>query len=615
MVTATVIITLATITACTPPAPPDLSGTDGPYGVAVVRNLDIPLGDGRVLRADLYQPTDPDTGAVADGPFPVIVGMTPYGKSNAATAPTPGGDGVNLDLVRHGYLALAVDIPGTGISDGRFDLFDHAEAIAGAEVVEWAAQLPRSTGKVGMIGLSYMAVVQLFTAAQVGPDSPLEAIFPMAATVDPYRDLFTSGGALNVLSPLGLLFGYGVTRTITPFRESWDDPVRALDHARRNLDQVGRFEAVMADDMFANGPRRYDGVWWQQRSPERVLQQIVDNGVAVHLVGGLYDVFQRGEPLLYSGLQNAWAGRAVEAPMLPDQQVSERYHLLTGPWTHGSLGEGIDLSALQLEWFDRWLKDSPHADESFSGEAPFRVIEPGGSSYRASTYPLADVERVRLNLRSGGRLTADGPDGDEPADRVHYLPIGPTCTASTVQFAAGIGARECLRPLRRAERSLNEMTYSTDVLDEPLQLAGPVTMSLVASSTRREAVFHVTVEDVGPDGRSIGVTGGAQLGSLRSVDPARSWFDESGELLRPHHPLTEESSSPVPIGEAVRYQIEVRPVFTTVPAGHRLRLRISTADFPHSLALGDAAALQGGQQELIHDRSRPSYVDLSVRAA
>lgn len=623
----TSVLMVAGVTACSPPPPPDLADTEGRFGVSVTRNLEIPLDDGRVLRADLYEPADPGTGAPAPGPFPVIVGLTPYGKAGASAAPIPGGNGVNLELVRNGYLALAVDVPGTGISDGAFDLFDPAEAAAGAQVVDWAAELPRSTGEVGMLGLSYMAIVQLFTAAEVGPGSQLKAIFPMAATVDPYRDLFTSGGALNVLSPLGLLFGYGVTRAVTPFTESWDDPVRALGYARSNLEQMGRFEAVMAADMFTNGERRYDGEWWRQRRPERVLQRIADNGVAVHLVGGLYDVFQRGEPLLYSGLQNALAGRPVEAPMLPDQPASEMFQLLTGPWTHGNIGEGIDLSAVQLEWFDRWLKDAPSdgrhgisasdADSSAvagQGGGPLHVIEPGGASYDASTYPLADAPTRRLWLREGGRLTPDAPISDEPTDSIAYLPLGAACTPSTVQFAAGLGAKDCLRPQRRVERSLNEITYGTDVLEEPVQLAGPILVSLVSSSSRPEAVFHVTVEDVGPDGKAMAITGGAQLASMRAVDASRSWYDASGELLRPHHPLTREASEPVPVGEPVRYQIEVRPAFATVPAGHRLRLRISTADFPHVLALADAAALQGGRQTLHHDSERASYIDVSVRA-
>ncbi|MCB1268887.1 MAG: CocE/NonD family hydrolase [Microthrixaceae bacterium] len=615
------LVMVATAVACSPPAPLDLTGTDGPYGVTVTRNLTIPLDDGRVLRADLYEPTDPDTGTVAAGPFPVIVGMTPYGKSGAAGASIPGGNGVNLQLVRHGYLALAVDVPGTGISDGSFDLFDPAEATAGAQIVRWAAALPRSTGRVGMLGLSYMAIVQLFTAAAVGPDSPLKAIFPMAATVDPYRDLFTSGGALNVLSPLGLLFGYGITRSVTPFAEAWDDPALAMQHAAANLEQMGRFEGVIAQDMFDNGPRRYDGDWWQLRRPERVLQRIADNGVAVHLVGGLYDVFQRGEPLLYSGLQNAAAGRPVEAPMLAGQPVSDRFRLLTGPWTHGTIGEGIDLSAVQLAWFDRWLKDVPHDERQTEGEqsadgdpaAPLRVIEPGGTTYDAATYPLVDAPLERLYLRADGRLDPEPPGTDEPSDGVDYFPLGDPCTASTVQFAAGLGAKDCLVPRPTVPEAPNEVTFSTDPLAEPLTLAGPVLASLAATSNSPDVLFSVTVEDVAPDGTSMGLTGGAILGSMRALDDSRSWTDAQGRLVRPHQLLTAAARQSVPVGEAVRYPVEVRPAFVTVPAGHRLRLRVSTADFPHFLPLADMAGLAGGHQDLHHSVAQPSYLDLSVR--
>ena len=599
--------------ACSPPPPVDLSGTDGPYGIAVSRNLTIPLPDGRVLRADLDEPTDPATGDREPGPFPVIIGLTPYGKSGATEAPTPGGNGVNLTLVRHGYLAAAVDVPGTGASDGTFDLFDHAEAVAGAGVVRWAAALPRSTGSVGMLGLSYSAIVQLFTAAEVGPGSPLKAIFPMAATVDPYRDLYTSGGALNVMSPLGLLFSYGLTRSVTPFQELWNDPLAAIQHAGQNFAQLSSFEGVIAQDMLSNGPRRYDGDWWQQRAPGNQLQRIVDNGVAVYLVGGLYDVFQRGEPLLYSGLQNAAAGRPIDAPMLAGQTVSDRYQLLTGPWTHSSIGKGLDMSAIQLRWFDRWLKDEPN-DTTASG-TPLHVVEPGGAEYDASTYPLSDATTKRLWLHRGDALIPTPPTAPEPGDTISYNPLGPACSVSTVQFAAGLDADECLRTASLPTHADNQTTYTTPPLDEPVRLAGPIGLTLSASSTTADAIFNVTLEDVDPDGRSMTITGGAELGSLRALDPARSWTDGADGFLRPYLVLTSDSRVPLPVDSVTKYQIEVRPAFATVPAGHRLRLRVSTADFPHIIPLADLPNLVGDRSELRHDIANPSFLTLSVRPA
>ena len=109
----------------------------------------------------------------------------------------------------------------------------------------------------------------------------------------------------------------------------------------------------------------------------------------MYLVGGLYDVFQRGEPLLYSGLQNAAAGRNVDAPMPPGRAASGRFQLLFGPWTHGDIGTGVDLTALQLRWFDRWLKGVDNGVEKTT--TPLHVIEPGGATYDTASYPVADA--------------------------------------------------------------------------------------------------------------------------------------------------------------------------------------------------------------------------------
>ncbi|POM24949.1 Cocaine esterase [Actinomadura rubteroloni] len=593
---------------------PARAAAPGGYGISVQRNLTIRLHDGTVLRADVHSPADPSTGKPAAGRFPVIVGFTPYGKTPSALAGGAGMGGFNPDLVRHGYIAAVVDVPGTGGSEGAFDLFSPAEAKAGAQVVRWAARLPGGDGKVGMLGLSYVAIDQLFTAAEVGPNSPLKAIFPMAATADPYRDLFTSGGALNVLSPLGLVFGYGVTRTLTPFLELPFDPATALTLAYQHLLQAGPFELTMARDMLTNGSRRYFDAWWKERAPDRLLSRIVANGVAVYLVGGLYDVFQRGEPQLYSGLQNAAAGRPVTAPMKPGQPVSSKYQLLTGPWTHGGMGGGYDLSALQLQWFDHWLKGRDNGITDT--RTPLHVVEPGGAKYSTATYPLSDARLQRLSLQSGGRLTSDAP-GAGPGDTIKYTPLSDPCTRSTDQFAAGLLSQllegigmpgVCTGPQRKPTSGDGERTYSTAPLTRPLKLAGPIGATLRASSTRPETLFALTLEDVAPDGRSTDLSGGAQLGSLRALDRTRSWPARDGDWISPYHVLTKASRKPVKPGEMTRYDVEVRPTFATVPAGHRLRLRVATADFPHLVPLADLPDLFGGAYTL-----GPSTLTLSTR--
>ena len=98
--------------------------------------------------------------------------------------------------------------------------------------------------------------------------------------------------------------------------------------------------------------------------PDAVLPRIVDNGVAVFLVGGWHDAFQRGAPLNYAGLQNAFAGRPATSPMERGQVTSDRIRMLMGPWYHVSDFDGLHLNALQLRWFDHWLKDDSTASVS-----------------------------------------------------------------------------------------------------------------------------------------------------------------------------------------------------------------------------------------------------------
>ncbi|MWA00694.1 CocE/NonD family hydrolase [Actinomadura sp. LD22] len=610
------LLAALTVPASAAPAPA------APYGIAVKRNLTLRLKDGTLLRADLHMPTDRKTGKPARGPFPVIVGFTPYGKTVSAGLDSaglgPAGiGGLNPYLVERGYLGLVVDVPGTGGSQGKFDLFEPAEAQAGAQIVNWAARLPNSSGKVGMLGLSYLAIDQLFTAAAVGPHSPLKAIFPMAASADPYRDLFVSGGALNVESPIGLVFGYGVTRVATPLLELPEDPAAALALSYQHLLQAGPFELTIARDMLTNGPRRYDNAWWKQRAPENVLRKIVANGVAVYLVGGLYDVFQRGEPLLYSGLQNAAAGRPVTAPMAPGQPASDKYQLLYGPWTHIGMGTGQDLNALQLNWFDHWLKGRG----TVSTRTPLHVVEPGGRRYDTTGYPLAQARPTRMYLRSQGRLTSTAPTGAEPADSLAFTGLSSPCSRSTDQFAAGLLsevsaaahiALPCTGSQQKPVKGPGETTYTSPSLSAPLKLAGPIGVTLRAASTRPETLFALTLEDVAPDGTSTDLSGGALLGSMRAVDGKRSWKGAPGGWVYPYHPLTRAAKSPVTPGKLTRYDLQVRPVFATVPAGHRLRVRVATADFPHLIPLADLPSLFGGRYTLHHDAAAVSSIDLSV---
>ena len=376
----------------------------------------------------------------------MILVQTPYGKSVSQT----GVGAVPPYLVHRGYLGVIVDVAGTGGSEGQSMLFGEQEAKDGAELVEWAADLPGSNGNVGTLGGSYLGIDQVFTAAAVGPDSPLKAIFPIVTASDPYRDLFVAGGIVNMESSLGLIAGYFGLRTFTPPAERPTDLMDAIrlmiEHGLAGIP----FELTTGLDALFQQGRVYDGPYWQERAPQRVLQQVVDNGVPAYIVGGQYDVFQRGEPLLYSGLQNAFSGRSVWEPMAPGQAATPRYQLLTGPWDHGNAGPGMDLDRIQLQWFDHWLKglDTGIVDTT----TPLHVVDTAGGAYDLTGYPDASVTPTAYHLQPKSGLAPALPTNTTGAATVAWKGISLSCQRSLNQWGAGIfrDAYEACRQIRPA---------------------------------------------------------------------------------------------------------------------------------------------------------------------
>jgi putative CocE/NonD family hydrolase len=615
LVAAVTVVTLPLLTTPVAAHAEPVAWQPGPeqYDVVVTKDIPITMRDGRVLRGAIHAPAIPGTTTPAPGPFPVILVQTPYGKSVDGSA--------NEYLIRRGYIFLVVDVAGTGGSEGQSQLFGEVEAQDGAELVRYAAGLPHGTGEVGTLGTSYLAIDQLFTAAEVGPGSPLKAIFPIATAADPYRDLFVSGGLVNMESSMGLIAGYFGLRTFTPFEERATDPFDALRLSFEHGFAGIPFELRTGLDALFQQGRVYDGPYWQERAPQRVLDRIVANGIPAYIVGGQYDVFQRGEPYLYSGLQNAWAGRPVTAPMLPDQQVTPRYQLLWGPWDHGNQGAGLDLNAIELAWFDHWLKD---ADTGITDtDSPMHVYEPGadgpeslGADYRVRAYPSEQSSVQRLFL-SGRALQPAAPTAATGSSRVFYKGLSLLCSMSVNQWGAGLfrpfldycgPVNQLLEPLQPGDAA-----WDTAPLTSPLRLSGPIGLTLRLRSNRPETMLVSELWDVAPDGSKQLITGGGQLGSLRAVDPARSWPSTDGSWTYPHHPYTQASASPVPVNQVSRQDIEIRPSFVTVPAGHRLRLVLKTGDTPHLLPPPmKQLELLLGIYDIQSNATSSSYVDLTV---
>ncbi|WP_250149548.1 CocE/NonD family hydrolase [Mycolicibacter acidiphilus] len=577
------------------------------------------MPDGVTLRADIHYPTVPSTGLPADGPFPVLLSMTPYGKLAPPPAAQIGG-GPTPYLIKRGYIEVMVDVRGTGASGGSFEMFGPDQASDGVELVRWASTLPNASGRVGMFGISYLAINQLFTAAAVGADSPLKAIFPVMAANDFYRDAAAMGGAPHLPTVQGYGALYTMLNVINPtleFLTPGDHPrPRAGGIAavrQRGRDQRDYFGPLVSDAR-SGGDTAYDGPFWDALRPELVLGDIAANGVAVFLVGGWHDAFQRGAPLNYVALQNACAGLPLDAPMPAGEPLSDRIRLLMGPWYHVSDFGGLNMQQVQLRWFDRWLKDASTA--AMSGP-PFTFQAIGSDRwFHTGRYPLAAAAPTRLYLGESGRLTSE-PAARQSLATLPYRARGPVSGRSMEQWTLGMNsfiAGQVGRPTRydqdntRLQRG-SALSYSTERFTSPTLVAGPITLSLQAIANTTETLWVAHLDDVSPEGVSRPLTQGALLGSHRALDPDRTWYLPDGTVLRPHHISTRAAAQPVVPGELTRYDIEVFPTAAVIGPGHRLRLTVTTYDFPHLVPPAPARqALAGGSYHVQQGGAEPSFL-------
>ena len=315
------------------------------YGTASTNDIAVTGAGGTTIRVNEIYPTTA-SGQPAKGPFPVLLTMTPYGKGQggssapgSAATPSSGSatGGADNYLVQRGYIEVVEDVRGTGDSNGSWGLFDPIQQRDAVKVLNWAAHLPNSNGKVGTYGPSYLGIDQLLLAGTVGKHSPLKAIFPMVPANDIYRDTSFMGGLLDFEFAETYLGLTGTLNTVNPLGDAVSDPALLSDLAGVEADHVNglaTYHAAQTENILTGGPQAYDGSYWQARNPENMLARVAANHIPAYMVGGEFDIFQNGEPLNYAELQNAWAGRGTTAPMQAGQRTTGRYQLIVGPWEH-----------------------------------------------------------------------------------------------------------------------------------------------------------------------------------------------------------------------------------------------------------------------------------------
>jgi hypothetical protein len=614
------------------------------YSTGSLLDLPVTMADGTALRVDVYYPTALGSDTPAPGPFPVLLQQTPYGKEFIAYASALANTNVDY-LVDRGYIVVIADVRGTGDSGGNFDLFDPVQSTDGVTLARWAAGLPRSDGKVGLFGESYMGINQFQTVEAAGADSPIKAMFPIITGNDLYADTVTQGGipdAEFAATYVALLSGLNLTNpALQPLVAALKsgNPATLL----QGLDRLGpttiahsralvSFLQLVAAVETGSGTGAFDDAYWAARSPAHDLAAVVDDHIPSFMVGGWNDLFESGEPVNYVGLQNLFEGRPQDAPMAPGEPVTSRYQLLMGPWQHVTTGSGVNLSALELEWFDTWLlgESTPMAATT----TPLHLDIQGPNQWvDAAQWPLPGATPTAYYFGSGrsgsdalspndGILSTTGPSSATGSDTIHYVGVSSPCDIQTDQWGAGLlalgfQAFDASDPCDLNDVTLGTgpgaLTYTTPPFSTSEVVAGPIDATLYVTANTPETELAGTVEAVSPTGQSLPLSSGALLGSQRALDKSATWITWNGLPLRPVHPLTAASQQPVVPGTVTREDIAVYPTMTEVPAGWRLRVTITTADTPHLIpAAIDVPRLLGGVYQVQRSVGQASVLNVPL---
>ncbi|MBV9544417.1 MAG: CocE/NonD family hydrolase [Chloroflexi bacterium] len=530
--------------------PPVRSGVSEPtFEVEIERDVPVPMRDGTILRADVYRPQ-------ASGRFPVILERVGYelGARIGAYAPY---------YAQRGYAVLGQNVRGAFGSEGELDPFrddgsgTHQD---GYDTVEWAAAQPWSNGNVGMVDGSYSG----FTQYLIAPTRPphLRALSPREGGGDLYRDwvyrdganqfYFTRSWTLNTC-----LSWLSHPRAATRFpggRERLEQALsQGLDRWLNHLPLMDcpPLEGLdLAGFYFDHLRHPDDGPYWHARS---MASRYADVDVPMLHVGGWFDVFLGGQLRAFQGIQ---ANARTEAA-----RRSQR--LVVGPWVHGPANTNqsqagdldfgpdaaFDLHAQRVRWYDRWLNGT--ASGVLDGP-PVRAFLMGANRWLdLDTWPPPGITYRPLFLGSGGTLSFEQPaSSDEAPDTFTYDPQAPV---PSLLLYPQLGPKDH-RPIE--DRML---TYTSNVLETDLAVAGPVTAILQAASSAPDTDWVVRLCDVWPDGRSMSVCDGILRARYRESMTQPT-------LLTPN--------------QVYEFRVDLWSTAQVFKAGHRLRVHVTSSDFP-----------------------------------
>ena len=576
-----------------------------PYSVTFDYNVPILMRDGVTTYADVFRPQ-------AEGKVPALLQRTPYDKSSPASRTGA------MDAIRaasHGYAVVIQDVRGRYSSEGDFYTFFN-EMNDGYDSVEWISSQSWCDGKVGMYGASYVGATQWLAAKSGAPS--LAGIAP-GVTASNYQEGWAwQGGAFELGFNLSWAMGSLTAAnwgTLSRRYHFDDDDFNRLLAAKDGLTEWFQYLPMSEMPQFKGerAPYYYDWLahpeyddYWKQVSIE---ESHADIAIPAYNFGGWYDIFMGGTIRNYQRMRELGASDLARSGQ----------RLTIGPWIHGgsppsvsgeynfgtrAAGAAIDLMGDVLRFYDHVLLGE---DNGFADDRPVRLFVMGENAWRREDeWPLSRAVETAYYLHSEGRansLNGDGAlsvetPGDQPSDSYVYNPVNPVPT---------VGGGLCCDPAFMANGAYDQrwvegredvLVYSTPPLAEDVEVTGPVSVTLFASSSAVDTDFTAKLVDVEPSGYARNLTDGIIRARYRNPR-------QPAELIAP--------------GDIIEYTIDLWATSNLFKKGHRIRVEISSSNFPRfdrnmntGAPIGSDVEFQPALQTIYHTSEYPSRLTLPV---
>lgn len=575
--------------------------------IIIDRDIWVPMRDSVLLATDIYRPSDNEK-------HPILVHRLPYDKSYAWIA---AGLMFNpLEAVERGYVVVIQDTRGRHNSEGVWNPFFH-EAEDGYDTVEWAASQPWSDGNVGIYGSSYMGVTTWQTVITNPPH--LKAAIAYLTGSNYHNGWTYSGGAFELGFNLWWTW-FLAGDTLMRLKLSPDELNQALaewDKLNTGFIEAAKYLPLKNQPAFQKGVATYWREWLEHPSYDGYWEKIDINKRASNIkvpvlhITGWYDNFLRGHLDIYKSIKEKAA-----------KDVQESMRFIIGPWDHGaylslnltSAGERsfgaqafsgpFFVRDLGYQWFDSFLK----GEKTGANKLPrVRYFDLGKRNWQESEEwpPKHTLTRFyfhsqgKANTRFGdGELSTIAPEQELPNSYV-YDPVNPVPSRGgrTLMPTYGPGG---IQDQSKVEERDDVLIYTSPQLASSVSVAGPVKVTLYASSSAPDTDFTAKLVDVEPDGYCANVAEGIVRARYRN-SMAKEDFMEPGKTYE--------------------FKIDLWDVAYTFAPGHRIRVEISSSNFPRydrnlntNKPMAEAAEsdMKVATQRVFHNTDYPSHIVLPV---